>query len=194
MNKLFSVCTLLIALFFNACTKTTAFDFFSTDVYYEKAVSNLKKASIMKNMETKALLHAVYLNNVDPEAYSDGEYFFVAVYILEDSSLENQKGLNNPAYSLKMIKTIELENIDLNTSVSRETNSTEMNPVLKQEVIPLISRSLDENNQLRLTMPIQSQWNEYYLLKFESSKDEKLELSFESDQYGKVPLTFLKAE
>lgn len=128
MNKLFAISTLLTSFLFTGCSKTTAFDFFSTDVYYEKAISNMQKVSLMSNMETKAILHAVYLNNVDPDVYYDGEYFFVAVHIIEDPVEKFKKGLNNPQYSLKMQEKKRVQEKDFfesdnNVSVPEEVST-----------------------------------------------------------------------
>jgi len=191
MNKLFTISTLLASFIFMGCSKTTAFDFFSTDVYYEKAISNMQKVSLMSNMETKAILHAVYLNNVDQDLYNDGEYFFVAVHIIEDPVEKSKKGLNNPQYSLKIQKKKLAQEKDFfepdKASVSEEKQGFDY-------VQAIQITELDENNQLRLSMPIKNPWNSYYIVKYASLSDSKLVLLFESDLYGQAPLTFLKAE
>ena len=173
------------------CSKTTAFDFFSTDIYYEKAVSNMQKASLMSNMETKALLHAVYLNNVDPDLYYDGEYFFVALHIIDDPYQRSKRGLNNPGYSLTIQGNKEIQEKEFfePEDVNASQDLQEFNYLEAMEVT-----ELDEDHDLRLSMPIRNQWNSYYIVKFESSSDSKLVLYFESDRYGKAGLTFLKAE
>ena len=191
MNKFFTISTLVASLLFMGCSKTTAFDFFSTDVYYEKAVSNMQKVSLMSNMETKALLHAVYLNNVDPDVYYDGEYFFVAVHIIEDPVEKSKRGLNNPEYSLTIQekKVMQEKEFFEAEDASAPKNGQSFNYVQATEVI-----ELHDDHELRLSMPIRNQWNSYYIVKYESSSDSKLILSFESDRYGQALLTFLKAE
>lgn len=191
MNKFLILSSLVSVFSFTACTKTTAFDFFSTDTYYEKAVSNMQKISLMKDMETKALLHAIYLNNIDEEVYNDGEYFYVAVHIINESNDSNKSGLNNPLYSLKMIETIETETLDIQSYKAKDLNTTKIELISHS---PLVIEPLDPDDDLRLSMPIKNQWNKYYIVKFEKIKDEKLMLVFESDQYGSAPLTFLKEE
>ncbi|PHR56145.1 MAG: hypothetical protein COA44_08605 [Arcobacter sp.] len=191
MNKFLALGLLITVLLFSGCSRTTAFDFFSTDTYYEKAVSNMQKVSLMKDMETKALLHAIYLNNVDEELYNDGEYFFIAIHIIDESRDGNRSGLNNPLYSLKMIESIEIEVPDIQSYKAKDINTTK--PKLISH-LPLIVKPLDQDNVLRLSMPIKNRWNQYYLLKFEKIKEEKIRLVFESDLYGSAPLTFLKEE
>jgi len=174
MNKILAFTTLSAALLLSGCSKSTAFDFFATDVYYEKAVSNMQKASLMQAMETKALLHAVYLNNVDPDLYQDGEYFYVAVHIIEDAYDPKKHGLRNLNYQLKLIEVSEDDKTKL---VSFE---------------PIETIELDEDDKLRRTMPIQNQWNHYYRIKFKTTESKTIKLSFGNDRYGKIPLVFQK--
>lgn len=191
MNKFLILASLIGVLTLTGCTKTTAFDLFSTDVYYEKAVSNMKKVSLMQNMETKALLHAVYLNNVDQEMYNDGEYFYIAVHIIEDAEQSDKKGLNNPAYSLKMIETIEFDVPQIQSYKANDLNTSEDKSISH---VPLVVEALEPDDHLRDSMPIQNKWNTYYIVRFKKIREEKLELVFESDQYGSAALTFLKEE
>lgn len=174
MNKILKLSLLSATLFFTGCSHSTAFDFFSVDSYYEKAVSNMKKASMVSAMETKAILHAIYLNNVDPLKYKDGEYFFVSIYIIEDAYDPKEHGLRNLDYTLKILAN----------DPSQENK--------KIYVLPAELTELEEDHVLRRTMPIQTNWNHYYLLKFETNEDAQIKLSFENDRYGKVPLVFQK--
>lgn len=194
MNKLLAMSALSAALLFTGCSQTTAFDFFSTDTYHEKAVSNMQKVSLMRDMETKALLHAVYLNNVDPELYSGDEYFYVAVHIIEDAYDPKKHGLKNLDYRLKMLEMLKPEASDEITK-SPEYNATavpeETAPVLTY-VDPIEVTELDEDDKLRRTMPIRSQWNHYYLVRFKEVNASTLRLSFENDRYGKAALSFRK--
>jgi len=191
MYKLFTISTLAAAMLFFGCSKTTAFDFFSTNTYYEKAVSNLQKVSLMSNLETKALLHVVYLNNVDPKSYNDGEYFFVALHVIQEPQDASKKGLNNPGYTLKMqAKNVQEPKVFFEANETNATQSTQA--YVYQE--PLEIKELEEGDKLRMSMPIKSRWNTYYLVKYKSSNDAKLVLLFENDQYGKAPLNFAKAQ
>jgi len=174
MNKILAFTTISAALLLGGCSKSTAFDFFSTDVYYEKAISNMQKVSLMQAMETKALLHAIYLNNVDPDLYHDGEYFYIAVHIIEDAYDPKKHGLRNLNYQLRLIEPSEE---DKNKDVYYE---------------PLETIELDEDDKLRRTMPIQNQWNHYYLIKFKTTESKNIKLSFGNDRYGKSPLMFQK--
>ena len=191
MNKILPFCALSAILLFTGCSKTTAFDFFSTDEYYEKAISNMQKVSLMQEMETKALLHAIYLNNVDSKLYNDGEYFYVALHIIGASQDDNKSGLSNPSYSLKMVESVDLDVLDIQSYKSKDTNETKVKLV---EHLPLVIEPLEPKDTLRSSMPIKNKWNKYYIVKFDKIMDEKIRLVFENDQYGSAPLTFLKEE
>lgn len=195
MNKLLATSALGAALLFSGCTQTTAFDFFSTDAYYEKAISNMQKVSLMRNMETKALLHAVYLNNVDPQNYAGDEYFFVAVHIIEDAYSRKKRGLLNPDYRLKMHEMTvprALDDITKAPQYSAEAPTETEVKAVPSLSDPLEVKELDEDDKLRRTMPIRSEWNYYYLVRYSEVNASKLTLSFENDQYGTARLTFQK--
>lgn len=182
MNKLLITSTLLVSILFSGCSKATAFDFFSTDAYYEKAISNMKKASLMKDKETKALLSVVYLNPVDPKTYNGCEYFYVAVHILDDNKDPKKRGLNNKDYKLTMIeKTVSYEYI---------TNGAEKKKTTIVNLEPMEIKELAEVDKLLDSMPVRSKWNLFYLVKFKEINAATLTLFFENDLYGKVQLKF----
>ncbi len=197
MNKLLVLAALGSSLMLGGCSKTTAFDFFSSDTYYEKAVSNMQKVSLMRDMETKALLHAVYLNNVDPHIYSGDEYFYVAIHIIEDAYDPKRHGLKNLDYRLRMVKkgkTQEDQDIvkmpGYNGEAKDEDTVSAKDNIMYMD--PIEATELDEEHKLRRTMPIRQQWNHYYIVRFNEVNASELTLSFENDQYGKVPLKFQK--
>jgi len=172
MNKILLSTFLASAFFMTGCSKTTAFDFFSTDSYYEKSVSNMRTASLIKAGETKAIVHAVYLNNVDEKEFHTDEYFFVAIHIID----EQKKGFNNSNYHLKMIENVEIGNY---TTL---------------EARPLSVTKLDEQSRIMQNMPIQNKWSYFYLVKYAEVDQDVLTLSFESKDYGKVEMDFMKKE
>ncbi len=205
MNKLMILSLLVYALLLGACSKTTAFDFFSTDRYYERAVSNMQKATLMRDAETKAILHAVYLNKVDPELYQGDDYFYVAVHIMEDSTDPLASGLFNPDYSLKVLSTqafIEADDplkqpeYDGKESDEEVFESDEESPSMEVPayVDALEVTELDRNDKLCRTMPVRNRWNHFYLLRFAAGNSSVINLLFESDQYGKAALAFQKEQ
>ncbi|MDF1881400.1 hypothetical protein JHD50_08825 [Sulfurimonas sp. MAG313] len=170
MKKFFILFVIMFAILFSGCSKTTAFDYFSMSPYYEKAVLQMQKMSLMQNEETKALVHAIYLNNIDPKMYKGGEYFYVALHIVKDNEDEKTRGLYNKEYSLRL-----------------KENKKSFSSALE-------IHNLESNNNLRLRMPIHNAWSQYYLLKFKTMNQKTLRLSFENDQFGKAQLVFAKEE
>ncbi|MEA2111164.1 MAG: hypothetical protein U9P71_03840 [Campylobacterota bacterium] len=150
-------------LLFTGCSKTTAFDFFKMDKNYEKAISNLQSGTIVKSFETEAILSSVYLNEVYPKEYSDGEYFFIALYLSDDKRLFFKSGLADPDYILT-----------LNT----------LNFIDGEE--------LQSDHKLRALMPINNEWNRYYLIKFDSQNRDNLLLQLENKHLDKIELHYLK--
>ena len=194
MNKLLLATGIGAALFLSGCSQTTAFDFFSSDPYYEKAISNMQKVSLTHDQETKALLHAVYLNNVDPEVYKRDEWFYVAVHIIDDPE---RKGMKNLDYKLRMRKlddSHQQQDAEKAPRYNRyvQFDLEEKKPVYTySEAIKMIE--LEEHHSLRQTMPVRNQWNHFYLVRFqEDINASELTLSFENDQYGAAQLTFQK--
>ena len=176
MHKLLLLTTLGATLLFTGCSKVTAFDFFSTDPYYEKAVTNMKTISLTQAGETKVLLHAVYLNNVDPQTYNGNDYFFVAIHIIDEAHSPKDSGLMNPAYKLEMVEKI---NIGYHKSL---------------EARPLEIRALREEDKLTQSMPIKSKWNYFYLVRYEAVNDTKLNLIFKTKKFGNSSISFQKKE
>ena len=207
MNKILALSSIAGILLFTGCSKSTAFDFFSTDSYYEKSISNMQKASLMRDMETKALLHAVYLNNVDPKVYSGDEYFYVTVHIIEDAYDPKKHGLRNLDYTLKMQANDHVQVTDDKTkepefswqsinpfadAALNESNVT-TKPEEKERYVDAIEiTELQEYDKLRRTMPVQNQWNHFYLVKFQTTSAKIIKLKFENDRYGKALLIFQK--
>jgi len=202
MNRFLALSTIAGTLLLSGCSKTTAFDFFSTDTYYEKSISNMQKASLMRDMETKALLHAVYLNNVDPVMYHGDEYFYVAVHIIEDTYDPKKHGLRNLDYSLTMQVGSVAKTHDDETK-QPEFNSEGLHSLAKTEdkesvadkpgyVEAIEITELDEDNKLRRTMPVRNQWNHFYLVRYKENNESSIQLKFENDRYGKALLTFQK--
>lgn len=70
-----------LLLFFTGCSKTTAFSHFDMNDENERAITNLKSATIVNNGKTEAIISAIYLNNVSESAVTEEhEAFVVAIY------------------------------------------------------------------------------------------------------------------
>ncbi len=161
--KLLSLLTLVLFLF-SGCSKTTAFDFFKMDKNYEKAISNLQSGTIAKSFETEAILSSVYLNEVYPDKYNDAEYFFLALYLSNDKRLFFKSDLGDPDYKLT------LNNVNF-----------------------VDGEELQSEHKLRSLMPINNEWNRYYLIKFNSQKGRNdLLLKLENNELDTIELHYLK--
>jgi len=200
MNKLFLSASLAAALLFTGCSKSTAFDFFSTDEYYENAIGNMKKASMTKDGETKALIQGVYLNKVDSLIYSGDEYFFVAIHIIDDEQDQEMQGLANVKYNLQLETKVKITQDD-ESKKPQYNNSNKSTSIKKTSQIKTVYEDYvelqeldDPTHKLRESMPIKSQWNHFYLIRFKEVKTPTITLAFESEQYGKVKMQFQKEE
>jgi len=80
---------ILLLLFFSACSRHTAFEYFTKlDSREERAVMNLQRITLDENNRTAALISTIYLNPVDPKLYSGQEFFFVALYDRRGKTLQ----------------------------------------------------------------------------------------------------------
>ncbi len=152
-----------LLLFNTGCSQKSSF--FSEDALEKSAVINSQKAQLYSSLEIKATIVATYLNASHPEyKHSKEELFLVSIFIDDDSSeLENQ-GIFNKAYSLTL-------------------NGVKIKSVKK----------LDFEDDLIKIAPIRNRWSTYYLVGFETQRDEKLKLTFKNDAYGAEVLEYSKA-
>ena len=100
---------------------------FTKDDIYHISLVNTQKAQLMASFETKALLTATYLNPVLSQQkckkrfkndMTDGEYFFVGIYVTNSEKHEfNKKG-----YSLTLngLSPIEIKELDKDDSLRYE--------------------------------------------------------------------------
>ena len=156
MRKIF-IFTLFL-LFFTGCAQKSGFAFFNKDKPYEKAISYTKKGEIVVSMENKAFIIATYLNPI--KNYTDGEYFFVRVYIANDFSDEEKSGLYNPKYHIYL-----------------------------NEKAPIEIKKLSMEDMLSKEMPMVKPWYKLYVVKFPKIEGKK-RLIFKSDDYGQTELIF----
>ena len=151
-------------LAFSGCTQTTAFDAFKMDEEHERAITNLRTATIVRSFETKAIVSTIYLNATLPKQYNgEYEHFFVALYLQDDIRLYYKANLNAPDGRLTL-NGIEPTNV----------------------------RELKKDDRLRTLMPIKNEWNRYYHITYPRQKGNILKLTLESDRYGKAELMYQK--
>jgi hypothetical protein len=159
----FSWIALSALLMFSGCSQKGAFELFKMDETRERAIEQLRTGHILQSFETKAIISTVYLNPIYPENYKDGEYFIGAIYF-ERNNLDVRKwDLDTYGYALTM----------------NGKNAT-------------VFEELKQNDPRRQLIPVQNNWNRYYLIRFESSAATTLALQLENNQTGKVVLTYQK--
>lgn len=159
----FSWLALSALLMFSGCSQKGAFDLFSMDESHERAVEQLRTGTIVQSLETKAIFSAVYLNPIHPTQYKEGEYFIGAFYF-DKGNLDTKKwDLETYGYSLSM-----------NGKKAK------------------VFEELKQNDPRRAMIPIQNNWNRYYLMGFDPSTSTFLALKLENNQTGQVVLNYQK--
>lgn len=159
----FSILTLGTLLAFSGCSQKGAFDIFKMDKVQERAVEQLRSGTIVMSFETKAIFSSLYLNKIDPQTYKDGEYFIASIYFDKDNRSIRKLDIKEYGYRLTL-------------------NGKE----------PTIMEPLDEKDRRRLLMPVQNNWNRYYLIRFDSIPGTSLALRLENNQTGSVVLNYQK--
>lgn len=157
----FSLIAIAGLLMFGGCAEKGAFGMFKMDEAHERAVEQMRSGSIVQSFETKAILSAVYLNPIYPDEYKDGDYFITAIYF-EKRNLETKKwDISEHGYALTL-------------------NGTE----------PSSMEEIRDNDPRRNLIPIQNNWNRYYLIRFENVTGSALALKLENNQTGSVVLNY----
>lgn len=159
----FSIIAITALLVFGGCADKGTFDLFKMDEAHERAVEQTRSGSIVQSFETKAMLSAIYLNPVYPNEYKDGDYFIAAMYF-EKRNLQTKKwDLAEHGYALTL-------------------NGAD--PVSMEEI--------KDNDPRRALIPVQNNWNKYYLIRFEPVMGSALALRLENNQTGSVVLNYSK--
>lgn len=136
-----------MVLMITGCSDHNAFNFFKIDKEHQLALDWLRTGTFARSFETEAILSTVYLNKVMPKKYHGNEFFFVALYLENDRRLWYKKDLNEPDVQLFL-------------------NGSK----------PLKITQLDRKSRLRAVMPIQNEWNRYYLIEYPKQENGTLVL------------------
>lgn len=147
---------------FSGCSGHGPYDLFKIDKHHERSIEQLRSGSILLSLETKAIISSVYLNKINPEKYHNGEYFVVSLYFDKEGRL-SKEGFEANGFRLS-----------LNGKNAVDT------------------QLLAEKGPLRGLMPFQNNWNQYYLIRFDSVQEKSLVLRLEKDQIGSVELGYQK--
>ncbi|KIM10697.1 MAG: hypothetical protein KU37_10495 [Sulfuricurvum sp. PC08-66] len=154
---------LVVMLAVAGCAPQNVMQMFDRDPYFEKAMEHLQTGTMVRQFETKAVMHTVYLNGVDSAKYSNDEHFFISVYIANDFYEDETKGLFNPNYTLKL-----------------------------NGQAPLSITLLEDEDPLRKSMPLSPRWSNYYWVRF-AKQSTPMVLELSHPHYGVMALTYQKA-
>lgn len=78
-----------IAILFGGCSNKSAFDHFKLENANERAYANFQSKTVTNSSQkTEIVLSAIYLNQVLPDEYKNGENFLIAIYKDESSELD----------------------------------------------------------------------------------------------------------
>ena len=75
---------MMVVIGLSGCAQKGTFDLFKMDKAHERSVEQLRTGTIVKSLETNALVSLMYLNPIYPETYNEGEYFVGAFYFKRD--------------------------------------------------------------------------------------------------------------
>jgi len=141
---------------------------FTKDEIYDISLKNTHKAQLMASFETKALLTATYLNPVFSRRNCKKRFkdeMKDGEYFFVGVFITNSKSskFNTKGYQLRL-----------------------------NGRIPLETKLLDKDDPLLYEMPMMNNWSTYYKVKFPIVSDNKLQLIFENDRFGKDILNYSK--
>ena len=102
MNFSRAILPLSLLLVATGCSQKGAFDLFKLDQQHARAVENTRTGSIIESFETKALMSAVYLNNIDSKQFSEGESFVVSIYFQKDNRELSKWTIQDYGYTLSL--------------------------------------------------------------------------------------------
>lgn len=153
---------LIFIIFLTGCASHQTLKAFKKDDLFEKSVLLTHKSDIINSLETKAILHATYLNPID-KSFSNNkfEHFIVGIYIVDDEKNENNSFLNNPNYKLTM-----------------------------NGQMPHSIKALSKDHKMYGKIPLYNNWAKYYEVDFEkTAKEYKLETQPLNQNLGNVKTT-----
>jgi len=158
---------LLIFLFvLVGCSSNNAFDNFKMDKDQQRSVSSLQTTKIVSSSEkVNGIFSAIYLNEVYPESFNDGEYFFVYMYLKKKKKMYNPKELLPTGLTLKL------------------------NSKLAVKI-----KELPKENKFSHLVSLNNNWHKYYLVAFMPQETDSLSLVLENDPSFLAELKYQKAE
>jgi hypothetical protein len=99
----FKIAISLLSTFLLAgCTSTNAFTKFNIDEQQQQTFSNFRVSKIFDKNVSIGTVSAIYLNNIMPDKYKDGEYFYVTLYLQNKEKLTYLLN-GNPPQSIEQL-------------------------------------------------------------------------------------------
>jgi len=77
---------LIFSMFFSGCADKNAFARFHMSKEQELGADSILNSKIKAGEEVAGIVSAIYLNQVFPEIYKDGEYFYVFIYLKNEKA------------------------------------------------------------------------------------------------------------
>lgn len=126
----------LASIFLVGCTPHSAMQHFEKKEMYAKSLQYTNKCDILYDNQVKVMLTAVYLNSVDSQYNDDYENFIVGAYVVESNEF-NEAFYGNELFELSL-------------------NQTKL----------LFIEPLSKEHELYGNIPLNNNWSNYYLVKF----------------------------
>ncbi|WP_304543761.1 hypothetical protein [Sulfurimonas microaerophilic] len=110
------VSSLIVISLFTSCVDKNGFDNFNFTPAQEQWENNQINSRINDDKELQGTVTAVYLNKVMPNLYKEGEYFYISLYLKDDSQ--------EVSFTLNDQPSIYQEKLPNNDEFKKFTNST----------------------------------------------------------------------
>jgi hypothetical protein len=115
----------ILSTIFIGCSSTSALKHFQKDEIYTKSMQYSQKADLLYKNEQKAILWAVYLNNLDEKEFTTKEEFFiVSLYFIDSDTQsldENSYDFTLNGKTYKSIEKIEKDDPKYKDLLSRNS-------------------------------------------------------------------------
>ena len=158
--------TLTFTILLTGCSQN-AFTKFNLDKEQELSVSSSQTSKITFSNSNKVygIFSAVYLNEINPKSFNKNEYFYIYVYLKNETSSK---------------KSFLMKNIDSSITLNGR-------PPIKIEKLP-------HANRFSHLSVVSNKWNKYYLFTFkkEDNVTKQLKLTFKKDDLSSEVLTYKK--
>ncbi|WP_345993966.1 hypothetical protein [Sulfurimonas sp. HSL-1716] len=155
----------IVISLFSGCARTNAFTRFDFSKVKERATSSLRTSKINRGDQIYGVFSSVYLNEVIPEKYNGMEYFYITIYTKDGAKLFDPNLLDKRKMTLRL-----------------------------NGKLPVKIKKLESGGKFEGLIPLNNNWNSYYLVAFDEDDSEKLSLTLQSGYFYSQPLIYRKGE